>query len=349
MRDKDYKILMRADGSGEIGMGHIMRCIGLAQKLRERGGQVVFALGMHSDPVVDRLKFEGFECRVLDVVPGSIEDSTATITACNSLSVSMVLVDGYHFDGDWLESIAAPGRKLMLWTDYLQSEFLPVDLLLNQNPHASKSEHQRASPQARILIGLNYAVLRSEFTDHSGLRRLRTGVDNLLVTMGGADPAGMTLQVLNALLLNPPAISVTVVAGPANSAYNEINEMASRLTQCRVLKSVQNMSSLIAQADLAISAAGTTLWEFAYAGLPTLAVSIAENQEPLGESLGAYGGGVYLGKASEVGETELLDGLNALIDNTLKIEDMSKRMMSWVDGAGAERVARIIEEQLDMM
>lgn len=338
--------VIRADGGSALGMGHVMRCIGLAHELSKNRIWVTFALGVRSQPVIDRLEYEGFPFVVLGEGIGTRSDAHATSVLCTDLEASLLVIDGYEFSGEWLQSLRPGSAKTLLWADYVQSAFLPVDIILDQGPQASPAEYRVAAPAARILCGLSYAVLRPEFTSNQQLRRQRLRAEHLLVTMGGSDPAGATCKALEAIktLVQPPATKVVI--GPANNDRQQIMEVAESLAGCQVYDSVTDMSELLAWADLAISAAGTSLWEFAYSGLPALVTVLAQNQAPLASAVNDFGGGISLGNADVLSVRALADTLKTALESPGELQRMSANMLTLVDGKGAERVAAAVVDSL---
>lgn len=337
-RKSSKTVVIRTDGSQAIGMGHIMRCIGLAQEFRRRDFDVLFALGMRVDAVTNRLRQEGFRYWILDTMPGSNEDLESTIETVRQTGACLVVVDGYMYQGDWLAALGNANSKVMLWTDYVQSNQLPVDVILDQTPQANSAAYRCVCPYGRIFTGLKYCVLREEFLANPDLRRLRTTPERLLVTMGGSDPRQTTLTVLNALVENKSTLETRVVVGPTNPFFDEIQLVANNLSNCRVQTAVSNMSSLIGWADIAITAAGITLWEFAWSGLPAIAISIADNQRKLSESVQQFGGGLDLGEAERVTKQDIWSALKSLTDNHRDLQTASTKMMQQVDGLGASRL-----------
>lgn len=336
-------VIIRADGSETIGMGHIMRCIGLAQELRQRGHHVLFLTGQNSNAVARRLAHEGFNQESVGVTAGTDADLEATTRAIQNHQADLLLVDGYAYQGPWLEEVGTETMKVMLWTDYVQSVSLPVDIILDQTPQADPVAYRQACPSGKILAGLKYCVLREEFLAKPNFRRLRTQANNLLITMGGSDPSGTTCTVLEALGKHESTINTKVIVGPANPNAQRIENLAKQLDDCEVYRSVSNMSSLIAWADIAISAAGITLWEFAYSGLPAIAISIAENQKSLAESLQDFGGGIDLGDADHLVTNSVISALGSMTQNSDALETASQKMMAQVDGQGVSRVANELE------
>ena len=136
--------------------------------------------------------------------------------------------------------------------------------------------------------------------------------------------------------------SLNVVVGAANNYADEIVQAAELLDSCVVYQSVNDMSELIARSDLAISAGGTTLWEFAYSGLPTLIIAVADNQLSLAKSVAHSGGGIFLGASKSV-DTELIaTRMQSLLEDNSAISSMSESMLKLVDGDGRKRVADVL-------
>lgn len=339
--------VVRADGGNALGMGHVMRCIGLAHELSKNRIWVTFALGVRSQPVIDRLEYEGFPFVVLGEGIATRTDAQATSVLCSDLEASLLVVDGYAFSGEWLQSLRPGGAKTLLWTDYVQSAFLPVDIILDQGPQASVTAYGVAAPAAEILCGLTYAVLRPEFTSNQQLRKQRHRAEHLLVTMGGSDPAGATCKALEAIKTLARPTATKVVIGPANQDRQQIMEAAESLAGCEVYDSVTDMSQLLAWADLAISAAGTSLWELAYSGLPALVTVLAQNQAPLARAVGDFGGCINLGNADALSVSALADTLETVLQSPGELQIMSAKMLALVDGKGATRVVRAIVDSLE--
>jgi UDP-2,4-diacetamido-2,4,6-trideoxy-beta-L-altropyranose hydrolase len=336
--------VIRADGGDSMGMGHIMRCIGLAQQLRSESIGVIFALGVFSRPVVDRLKFDNFDHRILGNGIATQKDVDATIDLCREVGASLIVVDGYAFSGQWLKQlkVGRPSQLLMLWTDYLQSEFLPVDIILDQTPYANSSVYKVACPKGEILCGLKYSVLRTEFRCNPNIRKERKEIKNVLVTMGGADPTHATLKVIKALDNLFAAIEIRVVVGPANKNYDDILAF-SEFKDFKIYRSVTDMSELLGWADIAISAAGTSLWECAYSGLPVITTFVAENQFLLAKAVDDFNCGINLGDEKNVSADDVLRALSHIIDHPELLSLMSRNMLSRIDGDGVVRLVDRIQ------
>ncbi len=337
-------IAFRADGGESIGMGHIMRCIGLAQEFNKRGYRPFFVSASHSDKVADRLAYEGFDYVCSDSEIASTEDLEFLVRKCQEHACNSVVVDGYGFGSDWLGRLRNAGFSSLLWTDYVQAERLPVDVILDQTPVDNETNYKNAAlGTTKVLNGLKYVVLRDEFLKCSSIRRKRKKAKKLLITFGGSDNAGGTVKVLEALQSRSYGVALDIVIGPANPYGDRIAKLAGELEDSEVHVATNKMAEIIANADLAVSAAGTSLWEFAYSGLPTIAISIADNQLPLAESLDTLGCSVYLGRLSEFSYSDFGKALDGLLEDANGLSTYSSKMLELVDGRGRERVVDYFE------
>ncbi|MBA4135857.1 MAG: UDP-2,4-diacetamido-2,4,6-trideoxy-beta-L-altropyranose hydrolase [Opitutus sp.] len=340
-------LLFRADAGMTIGTGHVMRGIGLAQQWQDLGGRAVMLMATPNEAIASRLQREKILVEVIDAAPGTPADAVATVRAARRFCADWIVVDGYAFDTPWLARVGEGGIPLALWTDYVQAARLPVSLLLNQNPHASESEFRAVAPDAKLLIGLNYAVLRREFRVRADRRRERSaGVRQLLVTLGGSDAVNATRTVLEALALLGPAVpATTVVVGANNPRMEELGSLARNIPGADLRHDVKDMGELIDRCDLALSAAGATLWELAYLGVPALATVLADNQVPLAAAVGTAGAGIDLGWNHALNPERLASLLSSVLADRQRVAVMSRAALGLVDGRGAERVCAALAAQ----
>ena len=168
--------------------------------------------------------------------------------------------------------------------------------------------------------------------------------------MGGADPANATIRVVQALDNISAEILVRVVIGPANEKFSDILELTKNKDNYEVYQSVTDMSSLLSWADIAISAAGTSLWEFAYSGLPVITTYVAENQISLAKAIGDFDCGINLGDVAAVSAETISETLSVVMNDQEQFHQMSKNMLSRVDGEGVVRlVKKIMKTLMDHM
>src|SRR5437660_2307809 len=150
------KILIRADASVQIGTGHVMRCLALAQAWQDAGGEAVFAMAESTPSIMARLTAEN--CAVIGVrAPvGGAEDANCVAEIARTNDVGWILLDGYSFGPEYQECIRSSGRKVLLVDDTVQSEPYFADIILNQNLNASESMYRGRTPETRLLLGTSY-------------------------------------------------------------------------------------------------------------------------------------------------------------------------------------------------
>ena len=335
-------LLVRADVNSELGAGHVMRCLALAQGWQEKYGQVVFMMAPGSPPVEERLRAENFKVRVLRSRPSTAADATELGSAAHELEASCVVLDGRHFSSEYEKQLSDQGLRLITIDDRALFPKYYSNIIVNPNPCAESLKYH-CPPGTQLLLGTKYALLRREFRNRVANHRLLSqhGRD-VLVTMGGADPYNTTSKVLNALAKLPPDdVRVTVVIGPNNPHEEELRDLCPRLPMPVVLhKNVSNMPDLIAGAHLCITAGGGTCWELAFMGVPMLLITIAENHATTVDALAKQGCAVSLGWFHSATTNKIASAVNDLLRDSLRRQQLAENGHRLVDGLG---VARIIE------
>lgn len=272
-------ILIRADATRAIGTGHLMRCLALAQTCMSLGSPVVFALADCPTVLADRLTDAG--ARVSWLQDGG--DPTRLAELIDALAPAAVVIDGYQFDAGYRKVVAAAARCPVVAIDDGNLDHpLHADLVVNTSPLATPEHYRRTAPDARLMLGPAYALLRPEFTRTGRPTPTGDAPPHLLVTFGGSDPMQLTLPVVRALLerLTGPEV-LDVVVGGAATATEALQALADdHPNHLRLHRNPPDMAALMRCSRLAIAAAGSTLWELAYLAVPTVAVVVADNQDP---------------------------------------------------------------------
>ncbi len=339
-------LVIRADAGPDIGTGHVMRCLALAEAWRSlRGGEAVFAGRVEPAGLRERIEGAGFSV----IMP---EGSTAAAEAawlagfCRSTAAAWLVLDGYGFDPAYREGCRAPGCLLLVMDDLAGFAPTAADLLCNQNVYAGDLDYGHAS--GRLLLGPRYALLREDFRRQPP--RLRSGrVERLLVSMGGADPENATCVLLAALdRLGCRDMRVKVVVGPANRYLREVEDLSRRVGYpCGLAVEPERMDRLIDWADAAVSAAGSGLYEFLAMGCPVAALVIAANQEMNCRAFSRCGLAWPLGAFSGGRVDSLASGLQGFLSDSVARQRFSAAGPRLVDGKGALRlVAEMTAPQL---
>jgi UDP-2,4-diacetamido-2,4,6-trideoxy-beta-L-altropyranose hydrolase len=336
----DRTMLVRTDGSPSIGMGHAMRCLALAEAHHETGGQSVFLMAEPPDAFARRASSRGAEVRPLTGPLGSAEDLARTLAVADAVGAGWIVLDGYHFDGDYQAGLISAGARVLALDDHGQAGRYSAQLVLNQNAGAEERLYRDRGPGTRLLLGPRFALLREEFRLWSASRpTVPARVRRVAVTLGGSDPDNVSDRVLEGLAAVPGPLEVLLLIGAANPHLTALEDAAKRCPHpVEVLVDVRDMAGRLGGADLAVAAAGVTALELARVGTPHLAIVLADNQLPGAEALARDGIVVNLGWQADVTAESIGAAVAALADDAERRAEMSRRGRELVDGRGAERV-----------
>jgi UDP-2,4-diacetamido-2,4,6-trideoxy-beta-L-altropyranose hydrolase len=322
-------VLLRADGNAKIGTGHVMRSLALAHESRLRGAEAAFLMSTDSAGLLDRVREDGFRAYELACTPGSGDDAKFTSELAQQIEAGWIIADGYTFGGDYQRDLKARRHRVLFLDDYGHADGYAADVVVNQNPSALDSWYSHRDAGTSLLLGPRYALLRDEFLRYGARRRsVRKRGRSVLVTMGGSDPTDATRLVLRAL--DARSFDVTAVVGPAYP--HAISGDA------RVVRDARNMPDLMARADVAVAAGGTTTLELAFMGLPALLLELADNQAAIIAELEREGIALGLGRAGAVDEMTVVTSVEDLLADGTRRAAMSHRGLGAVDGQGRRRV-----------
>jgi len=339
-------IIIRVDANARIGTGHLMRCLALAQAWKDSGGEVAFITDCDNTGLLQRLSDEGFEAIPLDSSYPDRADWEASSQALAAHPNAWVVLDGYHFDPTYQRRIKEAGHPLLVIDDMAHLEHYYADIVLNQNLHAEQLRYS-CEPYTQLMLGTQYVLLRHEFLRLQGWKReIPEVARKALITLGGSDFDNATLKVVRALnKLKVEDLEVRVVVGPSNPHIASLEEAVHRSPfDVRLLTSVRSMPDLMAWADVAVSASGSTCWEMAFMGLPTVLLVLADNQQGIAEGLDSRGVALSVGWYAEISELRLTQAMKMLISNSKRRKAMSENGRQLVNGVGTDRVISVMGE-----
>lgn len=319
----------------------MMRMLALAQAWKE-SGRAVAAGSVQLPPALGaRLAAEGVPVHHVDAEPGSSEDAAATLELAQQTGARWIALDGYRFDETYQARVKGAGCRVLCLDDHGHSRRYHADLVLNQNLHASEAMYPAREPGTGLLLGPRYALLRREFREWRGpAREFPLVARRVLVTTGGGDPTALTAQILR--VLNDVAIGdleVVATVGPLSqqpSALEAVRDEAGN--RIRLECDPAAMPALMGWADLCFSAAGSTSWELAFMGVPSLLIITADNQEPVARILHERGAAVSLGPAGGLTSARVGSELDRVARDPSLRARLSERGRAMVDGLGARRV-----------
>lgn len=334
-------LLIRVDSDKNIGAGHVMRCLALAQAWRDNGGQVSFVLATNPGSLEARLAAEGMQVIHLSTDMGSEDDTRQTVQLARQFAADWLVLDGYHFDEDYQRALKQADLRVLCIDDYGHANYYYADWILNQNISADEAYYWNRESYTRLLLGSRYVLLRKEFFAwHSWQREIVPVARKALVTLGGGDLDNVTLQIIRALReLSVPDLEVRILVGPMNPNLTALRLAGgAAYPTFQLLTSPTNVPELMAWADLAISNAGSTCWELAFMGIPTLVVVLAENQLGIAESLAEKRAIINLGWHQQLMRDRIVKELETLMASAEQRLAQSERARALIDGEGAARV-----------
>lgn len=343
-----------------------MRCLTLANALRERGCRCHFLCREHPGNLNDLISEQGFAVHNLSVGENmSLEfrwnldspvhaewlgvdwkkDAAQVWSVISKMEIDWLIVDHYAIDANWERELRLACRKLMVIDD-LADRSHECDFLLDQNLGRTEADYHGLVPDTcMVYTGPQYALLRPEFAamrSYSLARRVEPQLRHLLITMGGVDKDNVTGKVLN-MLKNcrlPTNFCITVVMGTHAPWVDQIFVQAQEMDRkIEVLSNVRDFAKLMADSDLAIGAAGSTAWERCCLGLPTLMMILADNQKQVAKSLVEGGCAMLLEDVSQV--PGLIEEFLSL-SQSKKLTEMQRACSSITDGGGTSRLVDIL-------
>lgn len=344
------KILFRADGNAQIGAGHIMRCLSIGEAARDMGMECVYVTA--DDSFARVIQEKGFSCRVLHTLYSEMESELVRLKdVLREEQPQVIVVDSYAVTADYLKQLKPYGK--IVYIDDLCAFAYPVDMLVNYNIYAEKETYESLYTDScttlpDFLLGAKYVPLRREF-QLVEVPEPREKVSDILVSAGGADPEHMALKIMNCLIREEEMAGkyrFHFVIGSLEPDKVQIRETAASYPWITLHENVHRMSVLMLKMDLALSAAGSTLYELSSCGVPTITYVLADNQIPGALAFEKHGIMVYAGDCRRKTDffQNLCHEIMELSEDSEKRRSMSLRGMEVVGGKGAQRIIREIDK-----
>jgi UDP-2,4-diacetamido-2,4,6-trideoxy-beta-L-altropyranose hydrolase len=340
-------LVVRADASTRIGAGHVMRCLSLAQGWQAEGDRAIFLSHCESKNLSRHIEAAGIGFIRLETPHPNSADIERTLTLLREFETRWLVLDGYHFDPVYQEAVRKAGYRLLVIDDTAHWPDYHADILLNQNIHAGSLSYI-CDPDTTLLLGTRYVLLRPEFLIRpNSPREIREAGRKVLVTLGGGDPNNLTLKVIQALQkIDIPNLEVNVIVGPSNPHKKSLEDaILSAPCYMRILENATNMPELMGWADLAVSGGGSTSWELAFMGLPSVVLVMAENQRLIAEELDKMGVVSNLGWHERVLPSQVEQAVTRLLLSAEVRKRMASRGQGLVDGDGVARVLMRVRGQ----
>lgn len=332
--------VFRTDANAQIGLGHVMRCLALAQAWMEAGGSAIFVLADQVPAVQKRLESEGIAVHHLASQSGTDADATETKALLSHTNTQWLVLDAYHFDASYIAKLNSTDCSMVLFDDHGSRSKYDAEIVLNPNIFA-RSEMYPKQSGAEFLLGLKYALLRKEFWSLSKQRAIApANVSKLLITMGGSDPENVTGLVLEAMdLVQADHLEITVIVGGACPNLEALKRAAKTARHpVQLLRNVTDMPAVLQHAEAAITAPGGTCAELALMGIPMFLLTIADNHVLTGEEFAAQQLAVSVGWYKQFTPESLAKPIQSFLKDSQLRRKLAQKALSQVDGQGAKRV-----------
>jgi UDP-2,4-diacetamido-2,4,6-trideoxy-beta-L-altropyranose hydrolase len=341
-RSHRMKVLFRADASVVAGVGHVMRCLALAQALIDDGQQAAIATSELGPALRRRFAAESVDVHPLRADVAADEELEELRGIIERGPFERVVVDGYQFDDAYHRALGELAHITRL--DDLGAANVRANVLVNQNVHASLVDYPGRALETELLLGPRFAALRREF-GRPDAREHPDRARRLLVSMGGSDAAGLTDRTIEAL--RGSGYEVHVVIGPLHPAMRREAALA-KASGFTPIVDADDMSDQLQWADMVIGAAGTSALEFAAMGAPAILLSAADNQRPVATAHARAGAAIAIGRPAADLEDSLRAAVDDLAGDRQRRETMGEAGRRLVDGAGAGRVVKRLIEPMTL-
>ena len=359
------KIAFRCDSSIQMGAGHVMRCLTLADALAEKGAECHFICRKHDGHLLEMIRQRGHLGYGFPLDNGLQldEQHEQTLAHANWLGSTQqhdaklcseilktvqpdwLVVDHYALDIRWESQLRPYCKKLMVIDDLADRQH-DCDILLDQTFGRDLHDYLQWIPAGcQLLCGSHYALLRQEFAqwrEYSLERRASGQLEHLLINLGGVDKDNLTMQILKVLAACPlpKYCKITVVMGATAPWTQAVQEQATLMPWVTEVKvGVSNMAELMANSDLAIGAAGSTSWERCSLGLPTIMLVLADNQQQIAFNLDKAHAVTTVSLGTDF-ELSVLGAVKRLTTSPALLKKMSHASASIIDGLGSNLVIK---------
>ena len=346
-------LFIRVDASPEIGIGHMLRCVALAEELRNTFDKIIFLSKKNSGSIIEVILKNGFEVSIIDTqIKKSLKNNSKlkneheiikNLLTSYKKNLNFLLIDHYDISSNY-ESLLRKIFKKIFVIDDLANRKHDCDLLIDQNYYKDLTNRymKLVSKNTITLLGPKYAILRSEFTNSKKINyKKNIFPKRILISFGGSDLTNECEKVLNAICsLKNKQFDVTAITGIHNQNFKQLKKQYVKNDNIQILNHTDNFSELLLNSDLCFGAGGTTTWERLYLGLPSIVTIISSDQKESVEFLSDKGHIINLGLAKNITTKTYVETLQKL--NPDLLYNMSLNNQKLVDGNGSIR----IKEQL---
>lgn len=334
-------VIIKTECTYEIGSGHLMRTLSLAQEIsRSLDDDILFVLNNTPSNFKKLVESKGY--KQTDLTSNNLEDEKIKITKLiKKIKPKLIVTDSYNVDSSYIQTIAGckQNATLLCISEFDDQSYVGADFVVNHNVYGNELKY-KVDENTVVLGGEKYAILRDEFMQ----KKNRTITDNpkALVTFGGSDAQNLTLK--TAQLLYKNNIETNVVVGAMHKYFAEIKKLESN--SLKILHNISNIHELMWQADFAFASAGTTTYELLATELPSAFYLIADNQRLICDTIKRRELGIYAGEGSTITTKDIEQTLEQLLKQNVRTAIYDK-IKGLVDGKGKQRIIDAVKKKME--
>tara|TARA_R110002153_G_scaffold136036_1_gene285809 strand:+ start:9439 stop:10476 length:1038 start_codon:yes stop_codon:yes gene_type:complete len=337
------RVVFRVEGEPSIGLGHVMRCMALAQSLVKCGHEVFFFMSQGSKHFCrNRTDWPAAILPITDM-DKSLEPEWL-VKQCTNLQADWLVLDGYQFDQAYRQSLQSNKFKFAVFDDMNNSGALYADMVINGAQNAGLNGYQLTAPKALLAIGRDYQVLRQEFLQLSNPKWSER--NNLTIMFGASDPTKLTLLTLQSLHKVNASMPITIITGGAYDGLHELTDLIKNsnlhLTHHH---DCQNMATVLTNTKLAISAAGGSQFELLACATPSILVVVADNQKNASQDAASQGW-CQVVYSEDLSAHELVIQCLSLWQQPELLQSMHKKALQLPVVDGALNIVKLMSENI---
>lgn len=331
-------LFIRADGNGDIGLGHIMRSMTIASVFKDMGFECIYI----SSAPINKKVFDRYDFKAIEIdYPydnKSIKEACEICELIKQKEAKYILVDSYYINNEYLEQLKKYSSIICINSTRYR---LRTDFLINENIACDRDyfDDLYSGSDTKLLLGSEYSPIRTEFCNRK--YRMKNKVKKILVTTGGGDQYNFMTNFLKKISKKGKygTLNFLFISGGCNVHYEDLVKESNGLSNVIIVNDADNMAELMENSDLAISAGGTTVLELSVMGVPTIGIAVADDQVAGLSFMHHIGMICYAGRITE---PEFWNNVCAYFDLLLKDKEtrkqLSEQSKKCIDGKGAGRI-----------
>jgi len=332
-------IAFRADASESIGIGHLIRCLALAEELKNKNHSCFFVTKIQNKDLIERIEKNH---KHLQINPNANleQDNKELLNFSNQNKIDWIITDHYDINSEYIQKLKNKNYNVLSIDDNAIISY-HSDIVLNQNIGAEKLKYSNEE-YTKFLLGPKYALIRNQLLVRDK-KTQRSSVKKILIMLGGTDEDNIILKIIKSIK-EIKDVEFLVIIGPLNPHYNELKKyIDSEKINVKLIRSPENLADFYLDSDIAISAGGSSCYEFSYFGIPNIIITLAKNQVKIAKELDRQKISIYIGDIQKIDFNNLRKKLKELISNSSIRNTMSKNGKKLVDGKGKERTIDFME------